>query len=172
MKLRTLSDLLVEQLRDLYSAEGQLVKALPKMAKGATCDKLRAAIESHLEETKGQVSRLEQIFEQLEASPKGKKCRAMEGLVLEGKEALEEDMEPAIRDAAIIAAAQRVEHYEMAAYGTARTFATVLGKDEVAELLQETLDEEAAANDKLTEIATDSVNHDAAEVGVGAHSEE
>jgi ferritin-like metal-binding protein YciE len=158
MKMENLQDLLVSELKDLYSAETQLTKALPKMAKGASSDKLREGIEKHLEETKGHVERLEKIFELMEGSPKGKKCKAMEGLVEEGKEVLEEDAEPAVKDAAIIAAAQRVEHYEIAGYGTARTFAQHLGLDKVAKLLEQTLKEEKACNETLTELAESEIN--------------
>jgi len=153
MKLESLHDLFVDELKDLYNAENQLTKALPKLAKAAASDELRTAFEKHLKETEHQVERLETIFEQLEASPKGKRCKAMAGLIEEGKEMMEADGEEAVKDAALIAAAQRVEHYEIAGYGTARTFAQLLGFDEAADLLQETLDEEAAADKKLTEIA-------------------
>lgn len=163
MKLTTLRDLLIEEVKDLHNAESQLVKALPKMAKAVTSDDLREAIESHLEETKVQVERLDQILEQLDAKPGRKKCKAMEGLLEEGKEVVAEDAEPMVHDAAIIAAAQRVEHYEIAGYGCARTFATLLGEHAIAELLQKTLDEEAAADEKLTEIALSGINQAAAE---------
>ena len=163
MKMRTLSDLLIHELKDLYSAEKQLTKALPKLVKAATHEELKKALANHLEETERQVERLDEIFGQLDASPRGPKCAAMEGLVEEGKKILEEEMDDDVRDAAIIAAAQRVEHYEIAGYGCARTFAQQLGHDKVAELLQETLDEEKAADEKLTEIALQSVN-EAAEV--------
>ena len=153
MKMKTLHDLLVDELKDLHSAEMQLTKALPKMAKAASSDELRTAFQSHLKETEGHVERLDKIFKGLDASPKGKKCKAMEGLIEEGKEAIELDAEDAVRDAALIAAAQRVEHYEMAGYGTVRTFARLLGMEDVADLLQETLNEEGAADEKLTEIA-------------------
>jgi ferritin-like metal-binding protein YciE len=153
MKLESLHDLFVSELKDLYSAETQMTKALPKMAKAATSDKLRTAFEDHLAETEKQIERLDQIFEELEASPKGKKCKAMAGLVEEGKEIIEEDAEDAVRDAGLIAAAQRVEHYEIAGYGTVRTYAQLLGMDKAANLLQETLEEEAAADKKLTELA-------------------
>jgi len=152
-KLKNLRDLFIEQLRDIYSAENQLVKALPKLAKAVDADELKRAIESHLEETKGHVERLEEIFSELEEKPTGKKCAAMEGLVQEGKEAIEEDAEPAVKDAGIIAAAQRVEHYEIAAYGTVRTYAQLLGLEDIAETLQATLDEEGAADEKLGEVA-------------------
>jgi ferritin-like metal-binding protein YciE len=161
MKLGSLHDLYVEELKDLYNAENQLLKALPKMAKAASAPELRAAFENHLEETRTQVKRLEQIFKKLDASPKGKKCKAMEGLIEEGKELMGEDAEPAILDAALIAAAQRVEHYEMAGYGCVRTFARLLGYEDAAELLQETLDEEAAADKKLTEVAETCINVEA-----------
>lgn len=161
MELKNLNDLLADQLKDLYSAEKQLVKALPRMAKAAESDELRSAIEKHLEETKGQVERLDQIAKLMNASLGGKKCAAMEGLVEEGKEIMEEDAEPSVLDAGLIAAAQKVEHYEMASYGTARTWASELGLDEVAQLLQETLDQERAANDKLTQIAEGGVNQSA-----------
>jgi ferritin-like metal-binding protein YciE len=161
MKMKTLSDLLVHELKDLMSAEKQLTKALPKMVKAATNEDLKRAIEEHLEETQGQVERLEAIFGELDIPNRGTKCKAMEGLIQEGKEILEQDMDDEVRDAAIIAAAQRVEHYEIAGYGCARTFAQMLGHDRAAALLQETLDEEKAADEKLTEIAMQSVNAEA-----------
>jgi len=164
MKLTTLQELLVEELRDLYSAENQLVKALPKMAKAASNEELRDAITAHLEETRKHVERLDQAFEQLDATPGRKKCKAMEGLIAEGKEVISEDAEPTVHDAALIAAAQRVEHYEIAGYGSARTFARILGEEEVANLLQQTLDEEAAADEKLTSIAMAGINQAAAEL--------
>lgn len=162
MKMKTLNDLLVHELKDLYSAENQLVKALPKMAKAATSADLREAIESHLSETEEQVARLEEIFTELEIpAARVPKCKAMEGLIEEGGKILEEDLEPEVRDAAIIAAAQRVEHYEMAGYGCARTFAQQLGLTDVARRLQHTLDEEGSANEKLTQIAMAHVNEEA-----------
>jgi len=165
MKLKSLHDLYVDELKDLYNAENQLVKALPKMAKAASSDELRAAIEEHLEVTRGQVQRLEQVFQELEVNPKGKKCKGMEGLIEEGKEMMEEDAEPAVLDAALIGAAQRVEHYEMAGYGCVRTYARILGYDDAAELLQQTLDEEAEADKKLTELAESVINVEAEEEG-------
>jgi ferritin-like metal-binding protein YciE len=153
MKLESLHDLLVDELKDLYSAETQLTKALPRMAKAAASDELRTAFEAHLQETENQIERLETIFKQLEISPKGKKCKAMMGLIEEGKEMIEMEGEEAVKDAALIAAAQRVEHYEIAGYGTVRTYAQLLGFEEAANLLQETLDEEAAADLKLNELA-------------------
>jgi ferritin-like metal-binding protein YciE len=175
MALRSLSDLFVGELRDLFSAENQLVKALPKLAKAASAPELRQAIERHLEETKGQVRRLETIFRDLDMSPKGKKCKAMEGLIEEGGEMMDMDGEAAVRDAGLIAAAQRVEHYEIAGYGCARTFATLLGYQEAASLLQETLDEEASADRKLTELAETIINveaerHDEEEAMAGSRN--
>ena len=151
--MSTVEDLLVGQIRDLYDAEKQLVRALPKMAKAASSDELRQAIEDHLEETTNQVQRLEQAFEQLDKTAKGKTCKAMKGLIEEGGEVIEEDSETPINDLALIAAAQRVEHYEISAYGTARAMAKHIGEDQVASLLEETEDEEKAADQKLTEIA-------------------
>jgi ferritin-like metal-binding protein YciE len=163
MKLTSLQDLLVEQLKDLYSAENQLIKALPKMAKTATNPDLKAGFTEHLEETRGQVARLEQICEQLDVSPKGKKCAAMEGLIEEGKELMEEEAEPGVLDAGLIAAAQKVEHYEIASYGSARAWAERLGLDEAVQLLTETLEEEKATDEKLTELALADVNEEAEE---------
>jgi len=162
MKVKTLNDLFVHSLKDLYSAEKQLVKALPKMAKNASSDELREAIESHLTETEEQVARLEEIFEELEIGGRGLKCKAMEGLIEEGNEALEDVEDDQVRDAAIICAAQKVEHYEMAGYGCARTFAEQLGFSKAAKLLQQTLDEEGAADEKLNDIALSRVNEEAA----------
>jgi ferritin-like metal-binding protein YciE len=161
MKLETLHALYVDELKDLYSAENQLLKALPKMAKAASSPQLRKAFESHLKETQGQVQRLERIFKKLDISPKGKKCKAMEGLIEEGKEVMDEDGAPAVLDAALIAAAQRVEHYEMAGYGCVRTIACHLGHDQAAALLQQTLDEEAAADKKLTDLAENVIHVEA-----------
>ena len=158
MKLKSLKDLYVEELRDLYSAENQLVKALPKMAKAATAENLKKAFTDHLEETKGQVARLVQIFEKLGEKPTGKTCRAMEGLVIEGEELIADKPEAAVLDAGLISAAQRVEHYEMAGYGSVRAYAKALGEEEAAALLQETLDEEAAADKKLTKLAVSVIN--------------
>ncbi|HTM54114.1 MAG TPA: ferritin-like domain-containing protein [Pirellulales bacterium] len=162
MKLQTLEDLLVKELRDLYSAEKQLIRALPKMAKAANSEALREALQEHLEVTKEQAVRLEQIFDQLGISSRGPKCEAMEGLIAEGEELLEQEGAPAVMDAGIISAAQRVEHYEMAGYGSARTFARLLGHDEMAETLQKTLDEEGDADEKLTELAESEINVEAA----------
>jgi ferritin-like metal-binding protein YciE len=162
MSLDSLHDLFVDSLKDLYSAENQLLKALPKMAKAATSEDLAQAFEDHLAETEAQVERLEKICKELGVSPKGKKCKAMEGLIEEGKEVLEEEAEDAVRDAALIQAAQKVEHYEIAGYGCARTYARALGYEDAADLLQETLDEEGAADHKLTDIAEAVVNSEAA----------
>ena len=149
-----LKELYIDELKDLYSAENQLVKALPKMAKAAASPDLRAGFEEHLEQTKGHVQRLETIFEQLGQSPKGKKCKGMEGLIEEGSEAIEE-YEGDLLDAALIGAAQRVEHYEMAGYGTVSAFAEELGESEHVTLLNETLEEEKETDEKLSGLARD-----------------
>jgi ferritin-like metal-binding protein YciE len=161
MKLKTLKDLYVEELRDLYSAEKQIVKALPKMAKNASSPELKAAFQEHLEQTKGHVERLETIFEKLGKRPTGKTCKAMEGLVEEGEELIDEEPEASVLDAGLISAAQRVEHYEIAGYGTVRTFAQTLGEREAAGLLQQTLDEEAETDKKLTSLAESLINAEA-----------
>jgi ferritin-like metal-binding protein YciE len=161
MKLDSLRKLFIEELRDLYSAENQLVKALPKMAKAASAPELQDAFRNHLEETKNQVTRLETIFEVLGKTARGKTCKAMEGLVQEGAELMKEDAEPAILDAGLIAAAQRVEHYEMAGYGTVRTYARLLSETKAEKLLQETLDEEGEADKKLTQLAETIINREA-----------
>jgi ferritin-like metal-binding protein YciE len=153
MASKGLKELYIDELKDLYSAENQLVKALPKMAKAASSDELRKGFQEHLEQTKGHVQRLEQIFELLDESPKGKKCKGMEGLIAEGSEVTEEDFEGAVLDAGLIGAAQRVEHYEIAAYGTARAFAEELGETEHVSLLSETLKEEEETDEKLTELS-------------------
>ncbi len=153
MKMNRLDDLYLDQLKDLYSAEKQLIQALPKMAKAATSEELRMGFEEHLEQTKTHLSRLEQIFSALGSSPGRKKCAAMEGLIQEGQEAIELQGDAIVRDAALIAAAQRVEHYEIAAYGTVRTFANHLGHKDQSNLLQMTLDEEGATDKKLTAMA-------------------
>jgi ferritin-like metal-binding protein YciE len=158
--LASLHDLLVDELRDLYSAETQLVAALPQMAKAATNRDLKRGFTHHLSQTRKHVQRLARALKHLESSPNGKKCQAMAGLIKEGGEAIHAKGPAAVRDANLIGAAQRVEHYEMAAYGTARAFAEKLVQDDVAQLLQETLDEEGATNKKLIEIAK-TVNDDA-----------
>ena len=160
MKNENLRELLVEELKDLYSAENQLTKALPKVAKNSSDPQLKKAIESHLKETEGHVARLEQIFEKLDESPKGKTCDGMKGLISEADERIKEGGEPSVLDAGLIADAQRVEHYEIAAYGSARTFANLLGEKEIVQLLEATLKEEKAADAKLTSIA-ESVNVEA-----------
>ena len=163
MKLDSLRTLWIEEMRDLYNAENQLVKALPKMVKAASNPELKEAFEQHLEETRGHVERLEEIFRKLGKKPSGKTCKGMQGLIEEGSEMMKEDGPDSVIDAGIIAAAQRVEHYEIAGYGTARTFASILEEDEAEDLLQETLDEEGAADEKLTEIAESTVNEEAEE---------
>jgi ferritin-like metal-binding protein YciE len=160
-KMRTLEDLYVDHLKDLYSAEKQLVKALPKMAKNASSPDLQKAFQEHLRQTERQVERIERIFSELDGSPRGKKCVGMEGLIEEGNEIMKEDAEPEVMDAGLIAAAQKVEHYEIASYGTVRAWAERLGFDRAARLLQETLDEESMANEKLTQIAESHVNMEA-----------
>ncbi len=162
MKLNSLEELFVEQLRDLYDAENQLVKALPKMAKASSSPQLKQAFESHLEETKNHVSRLEQVFNSLGQKAKGETCAAMEGLVKEGGEMISEKGDPKVKDAGLIACAQRVEHYEMAGYGCVRTWAQQLDKFEAARLLEETLHEEKQADEKLNNIAESMVNRQAA----------
>jgi ferritin-like metal-binding protein YciE len=152
MAEKGLKELYIDELKDLYSAENQLVVALPKMAKAATSPDLKAGFEEHLKQTKGHVERLELIFKQLKESPKGKKCKGMEGLIEEGSEAIEE-YEGELLDAALIGAAQRVEHYEMAGYGTVSAFAEVLGESEHASLLNDTLEEEKATDEKLTDLS-------------------
>ena len=161
MKLDTLKKLYVSELRDLYNAENQLLKALPKMAKAASSEELKDGFEKHLEQTKGHVERLEQIFEGLDEKPKGKTCKAMKGLIEEGSEILKEDGEESVLDAGIIVAAQKVEHYEMAGYGSVRTFAQLLGQNKAAELLQTTLDEESETNEILNKLAEGVVNPEA-----------
>jgi ferritin-like metal-binding protein YciE len=161
METNRLKHLYVEELKDLYSAENQMVKALPKMIKAATSEDLRAGFEEHLEQTKGHVSRLEEIFKALGESPKGKKCKGMEGLIKEGGEMIEEDPSPEELDAGLISAAQRVEHYEIAGYGCVSTYAKLLGEDEAESLLRETLEEEKKTDSKLTELA-ESINLEAA----------
>ena len=152
-KLISLDVLLVQEIKDLYNAETQLVKALPKMAKAAANPKLKEGFTRHLEETKGHVARLEEVAELLGASPKGKVCKAMQGLVEEGGETIEDSGDPTIKDLALITAAQKVEHYEISGYGSARAFAEALGHDDVVALLQATLDEEGTTDKALTAIA-------------------
>ena len=162
MEMETLRDLYIDELKDLYSAEKQLVKALPRMAKNAANPELRDAFTDHLEQTKGHVERLEQIFETLDPSPGGKKCVGMEGLIEEAKELLEEDADEEVLDAGLISKAQHVEHYEMAGYGTVRSYALILGENDHASLLQKTLDEEIKADKLLTSLAESFINTNAA----------
>ena len=169
MHLSSLEDLFVEELKDLYSAETQLLKAIPKMAKAATSKALKAGFEKHLKQTEGHVERLEKVGKDLGVSLKGKKCKAMEGLVEEGAEVIEEDAEPEVKDAALIAAAQRVEHYEIAGYGCVRTYATLLGNAKAAKLLQQTLDEEGDTDKALTKLA-ESINVEADDAEADASS--
>jgi ferritin-like metal-binding protein YciE len=161
MAIGSLRDLYVEELKDLYHAENQLLKALPRLAKAAAHPDLRAAFEEHLEVTRGQVARLDRVFKGLGERATGKKCKAMEGLIEEGKELLEEDANPAVLDAALISAAQKVEHYEMAGYGCVRTYARLLGFRDAERLLQETLDEEGEADKRLSELAETVINVEA-----------
>ena len=153
MAINNMNDLFIEELRDLYSAENQLVQALPQMAAAANSKSLKSAFEKHLEETRGHVERLTGIFRELGLSPNGKQCKAMAGLIAEGNEVLQLRTDPDVKDAALIGAAQRVEHYEIAGYGVSRTFAKELGYDSFADTLQKTLDEEGSADKKLTSIA-------------------
>ena len=168
MSAENLREALVEEIRDLYNAEKQLLKALPKMAKGASSDELRHAFESHLEETEGQVTRLERVFELLDEKPRGKHCAGMAGIIEEGSEKLQEDMEDSVLDACLIASAQKVEHYEIGAYGTAIAWAEALELNDVAGVLQETLAEEKAADEKLTALAESGIN----EAATAGESEE
>ena len=158
LKLESVQDLFLEELRDLYDAENQLLKALPKMAEAASTPALKTAFNQHWEETKGHVGRLDRAFRELDAKPSGETCEAMKGLVKEGEQFIQAKGEPTVRDAGLIGAAQRVEHYEMAGYGTARTLAKRLGYQEIATTLQQTLEEEGEADKKLTAVAENEVN--------------
>ena len=169
--IKSLRELLVDELRDLHNAENQLIKALPKMAKAASHDELKEGFTEHLEQTREHVDRLDRCFKILGEKARGKKCHAMEGLVEEGKEAIEEEAPDAIRDAKLIGAAQRVEHYEIAAYGTARSFAQTLGETKVADLLQETLDEEGETDKRLTALA-ETINEEANSSGEDGEEED
>jgi ferritin-like metal-binding protein YciE len=167
MNENALKELYINELRDIYNAETQLTKALPKMAKAAASDELRAGFEEHLEQTKGHVERLEQIFNDLNEKPTGKKCKGMEGLIEEGSEMIKEDeLEGEALDAGLISAAQRVEHYEIAAYGCVRTYANLLGEDDAAELLEQTLNEEKETDRKLTKLA-EKINVEAGQQEIG-----
>jgi ferritin-like metal-binding protein YciE len=163
MKLKTLEDLLLHEMRDLYSAEKQLLKALPKMAKAASNEELKAGFEEHLTQTEGQVERLEQAFEMLGKPAKAETCKAMKGLIEEGQDIIEEDAEEAVHDAGLICAAQKIEHYEIASYGTIVAWAEKLGHSDLAELLSETLEEEKDTDEKLTELAESAVNIEASQ---------
>jgi ferritin-like metal-binding protein YciE len=165
MSLDSLESLFLEELKDIYSAEKLIVRALPRMAKAAETQQLQQAFTQHLKETQGHVERLERIFKDLGQTARGKKCKGMEGLLEEGKEIMEQEGEGPVIDAALIAAAQRVEHYEMAAYGCLRTYAQLLGNSDAERLLQQTLNEEEAADQKLTQIGEGGVNQAAAAIG-------
>ena len=171
-KLSSLDDLLVHELQDIYHAEGQILKALPKMIKAAAHEDLKAAFEEHRVQTQGQVERLEQVFKLLGRPVKGKKCEGMAGLIDEGKKVMEQDAEPAVRDAALIAAAQKVEHYEIAAYGCLCTYAEMLGYEEAHELLGRNLDEEETTDQRLTALAESVINPQAEEEGAEEPREE
>jgi ferritin-like metal-binding protein YciE len=162
-KVKSLEDLFIDELKDMYNAENQLTRALPKMAKKANSDELRKAIETHLEETQNQIERLEKVFEELNQTAKGKTCQAMKGLIEEGTEIMEETSEDVVRDAGIISAAQKVEHYEIASYGTLVTFAKNLGYNKAAELLEQTLEEEKKTDQLLTDLAVSGINQEAEE---------
>ena len=168
----TLHDAFIDELRDAYDAEKQLTKALPKMAKAATSAELRSAFETHLEETRGQITRLEEIFATLDERVQGKHCDGIAGIIEEGKSAMEEDFDEATMDACLIASGQRAEHYEMAAYGTLVAWARAMGHTEAADLLQQTLDEEKAADEKLSGIAESGINQEAAEAAHPSEEEE
>lgn len=162
MSLATIKDLYEEELKDLYDAENQILEALPKMSKAAHSPELKRAFQEHLEQTKGQVERLDTIFQQMGSKPGGKKCKGMAGLLAEGEHLMKEKADPDVLDAGLIAGAQKVEHYEIAGYGTVRTYARLLGEQEAARLLQQTLDEEGATDKKLTTLAERDINKKAA----------
>lgn len=161
MKLNSLRDLYITELKDLYDAEDRIIKALPKMAEAANSPELRSAFEEHLQQSRNQVLRLEQIFQKLDESPKGQKCKGVEGIIDEGENLMDKDAPPAVADAALIAAAQRVEHYEIASYGTVRTFARRLGYHDHERLLSETLEEEGQTDKMLTRLAESYINEEA-----------
>jgi ferritin-like metal-binding protein YciE len=165
MSLDSLQNLFVTELKDIYNAEKQLVTALPRIAKAAGSPRLAEAITKHLKETEGHVARLEEIFQSLGLPARGKKCKGMEGLLEEGKEVMEEEAQESVRDAALISAAQKVEHYEIVAYGCLRSYAQILGHNDAAKLLEQTLKEEEAADEKLNELAEGGINQAAAAVG-------
>jgi ferritin-like metal-binding protein YciE len=172
MSLDSLEKLFLEELKDMYNAEKQLVRALPRMAKAADSPELQQAFTKHAKETEAQVQRLERVFQELGQSARGKTCKGMQGIVEEGKEVMEKEGEGPVIDAALIASAQRVEHYEIAAYGCLRTYAQLLGLSRAVELLQQTLDEEEATDKKLTELGESGINQAAATAGAGAEQEE
>jgi ferritin-like metal-binding protein YciE len=172
MSLDSLEKLFVEELKDVYNAEKQILRALPRMAKAASAPELQQAFTKHLKETEGQVQRLERVFQELGQSARGKTCKGMQGLLEEGKEVLEKEGEPAVIDAALIASAQRVEHYEIAAYGCLRTYAQLLGYSQAEQLLQQTLKEEEATDKKLTDLGESGINEAAASAGAGIGEEE
>lgn len=164
MKINNLNDLYIDQIRDLYNAEKQVEKSLPKMVKSSSSQELQHGFEMHLEQTKQQIDRLTQIFEELNIRPTGKACQGMEGILTEGEELLKDKgIDPAVKDAALIASAQRVEHYEIAGYGTARTYAQKLGYTKAAKLLEQTLQEERQTDEKLTQLAESGINQQAKE---------
>ena len=171
MKTNTLRELYVDELKDLYDAENQIMKALPKMMDAASSEELQSALSEHLEVTRQQAKRIEQIFQNMGEKLKAEKCKGIEGVIKEGSDILSEDMEENVKDAAIISAAQRVEHYEMAGYGTVRTWANLLGEDEAKELLQQTLDEEKEADQTLNELA-EQINVQAESGSTGEEEEE
>ncbi|RPH38234.1 ferritin-like domain-containing protein [bacterium] len=165
MEMGSLKDLFIDQLKDIYSAETQVTKALPKMAKAASSTELQNAFKMHLDQTQNQIKRLEEIFSSLGKNPKGKKCKGMQGLLEEGEEMMQEDADPDVLDAGLIAAAQRVEHYEISAYGTVLSYARVLGDERAASLLDKTLQEESETDEKLNQLAEGQINIRAHEKG-------
>jgi ferritin-like metal-binding protein YciE len=172
MSLDSLDKLFLEELKDIYNAEKQILRALPRMAKAAESPQLQQAFTKHLQETEGQVQRLERVFQALGQSVRGKTCKGMQGLLEEGKEVLEKEGEPPVIDAALIASAQRVEHYEIAVYGCLRTYAQLLGYSEAEQLLQQTLQEEEATDKKLTQLGESGINEAAAAAGAGVEEED
>jgi ferritin-like metal-binding protein YciE len=172
MSLDSLEKLFLQELKDVYNAEKQILRALPRMIKAAESSELQQAFSKHLKETEGQVQRLERVFQELGQSVRGKTCKGMQGLLEEGKEVMEKDGEGAVIDAALIASAQKVEHYEIAAYGCLRTYAQLLGLSQAEQLLQQTLDEEEATDERLTELGETGINEAAAAAGIGVEEEE
>jgi ferritin-like metal-binding protein YciE len=170
MSLDSLQNLFITELKDIYNGEKQLVTALPRMARAASSPQLAEAITKHLKETEGHVTRLEEIFQSLRLPVRGKKCKGMEGLLEEGKEVMEEEGQESVRDAALISAAQKVEHYEIAAYGCLRSYAQILGHNDAAKLLEQTLKEEEAADEKLNQLAEGGINEIAASVGASGRT--